>query len=128
MNIAITLPANLCMEILEGKKLVEIRKSFPKKFNCLTDKVYVIMKNSHRVIMTMKLERFIKYVSVTDLWHNYCYQVRVQFKWLEKYAGNADCLYAWEIGLVSPCQTYVDARELLGVYHNPQSFIYVSQG
>lgn len=127
MDIAITLPANLCVELLAGKKLVEIRKTYPKHFNCLTDKVYVIMKQSHRVVMTFTVHRFVKHKSVTDLWHEYCYQVRVPFKWLEKYAGNADCLYAWEIGLVSPFSTNVDARTLLGIHHNPQSFIYVSQ-
>lgn len=126
MNIAITLPLDLCVELLEGRKHVEIRKNYPRNFNCLTDKVYVIMKGTHKVVCTFTVKDFTRYNNIYFVWNVFEKLIRVPWKWFYDYAKNTKCLYVWNISIVSPVEPSVDAGDLLGLTVNPQSFVYVN--
>lgn len=127
MDIVITLPYELCVEILLGTKTVEIRKRMPKRFNCLTDTVYVIMKGTNKVVLSFTVSAFERYDSPLMLWHDYCYKIGVTREWFFNYAKKCDCLYVWKIDCVFEYSSHLDAGEHFKIYHNPQSFIYVSQ-
>ena len=125
MDIVITLPSKLCTEILVGRKTVEVRKNFPKNFNCSKDKVYVIMKGTRYIVMTFTVTEFERYDSPLLLWRDYCYKICVHYGWFMRYATGSKVMYAWKIGSVHLFLPYKDAKKHLGITHNPQSFIYV---
>lgn len=127
MDIVITLPVELCAEILEGRKTVEVRKNYPKKFNCLKDRVYVIMKGTNKIVLSFTVSAFERYDSPLMLWHEYCYKIRVPYAWFKQYATGTNALYVWKIETVSAYSPHPLAKNYLGITHNPQSFIYVSQ-
>lgn len=127
MNIVITLPKYLCQEIIAGRKKIEIRKNFPKKFRLLVDKVYVIQKGTHNIVCSFTIQTIEVHSNPYFLWNVAEDLICVSWDWFYKYVEKSSCFYAWVIGSVTTYHSILDARLFLGIYKNPQSFCYVSQ-
>ena len=125
MNIAITLPASLCAEILEGRKKVEVRKTYPKHFDCEKDCVYVIIKGTHSVCCSFMVSRFEHHASVIQMWYQYSKFIRAPYAAISQYANDGSGCCAWIIKEVTPYRPALNAEEHLDIQHNPQQFIYV---
>ena len=126
MNIVITLPVNLIAEILEGRKLFEIRTKIPANFNINRDVVYVVQKGTQKVVLYFTIEKFITDLDL-DLGQNAKYIAKnaaVPIGWLKTYAKNKDRIHAWVIGCYCKVTNCTEIYQLLGIKSNPQSYIY----
>lgn len=127
MNIVITLPNSLCNAIIKGVKDVEVRKSFPKHFDCKKDLVYVIKKGTNDVVLAFSVRKFVKYEDTDLLWHDFSHTIGVPYVCFDKYANNCKCLYAWIIDRVFPFRPALNSINFLNIDHNHQYFVYVHE-
>lgn len=125
MNIAITLPASLCAEIMNKRKLVEVRKRYPKNFDCEHNCVYVIVKGTHNVCCSFTVSKFEYHKSVISMWYLYSQFIRAPYCAIAQYANDKKGCYAWIIKEVTPYKPALNAEEHFDILHNPQQFIYV---
>lgn len=126
MDILITLPLHLCKELLSGRKTVELRSTYPKHFNPLLNKVYVVTKGTHTICLVFTVRRFVEFTDVETCWDYVGNKICASREWFTKYAETKRKLVAWEIGLVSPYMPHLSTHKRLNIKSNPQSFIYVS--
>lgn len=124
MNIVITLPVNLIAEILEGRKMYEIRTKIPTNFNINRDVVYVVQKGTKKVVLYFTI---VKFITGLDLNKNARYiakKAAVLTGWLKNYAENKSMILAWEIGCYCKLTDCSAVYKQLGIKTNPQSYIY----
>ena len=125
MDIVITLPLNLIYRIKCGIKLVEVRKSFPKKFNMLEDNVFVVEKKTTNVIMSFTLRRYKVVSSPSEAWDLCGYRMGIPFEWLIDYAQSEKDLFLWYIDKVHVFAKPFKLEDTFGIKRAPQSFCYV---
>lgn len=101
MNIIITLPINLVAEIAEGRKQVEIRKSFPMHFNTFEDIVWVKTKGADKVALCFTVSHIEASNDITAVWERYQNKIGVPYAWFKSYAQKAKRLYVWHIQQVT---------------------------
>lgn len=124
VDIIITLPRNLILAILMGKKSVECRKTFPK-IGFQYRRVWFVEKGTSYVRGCFTIDHVSEHHDYFKLWHEYGREIFVDEQWFNDYAKTAKkALYLWHIAKVFKCEDKIDVREYFGVRHNPQSFIY----
>lgn len=101
MNIIITLPINLIAEIAEGRKQVEIRKSFPKNFNPDEDVVWVKTKGKDKVALCFTVSHFSEWYDIEDVWRCYNKKIGMPYAWLCTYAKRGERICVWHIQRVT---------------------------
>lgn len=124
MNIVITLPVNLISEILEGRKVYEIRSKIPADFNINRDVVYVVQKGTQKVILYFTILEFVTDLDLNKNARAIAKKAAVLTGWLKTYAEGKDKVHAWVIGCYCKLTDCSEVYEQLGIKTNPQSFIY----
>lgn len=124
MNIVITLPINLIAEILEGRKLFEIRSKIPANFNINRNVVYVVQKGTRKVVLYFTIAKFITDLDLKQNAQYIAKNAAVPIGWLKTYAESKDRIHAWVIGCYYKVTNCTEIYQLLGIKSNPQSYIY----
>lgn len=124
MNIVITLPVNLIAEILEGRKLFEIRSKIPANFNINRDVVYVVQKGTRKVVLYFTIAKFITDLDLKQNAQYIAKNAAVPIGWLKTYAESKDRIHAWVIACYYKVTYCTEIYQLLGIKSNPQSYIY----
>lgn len=124
MDIAITLPRQLWHEIESGRKIVECRKSTPTHIKMGKTRCWVIMKGTPLVLGYFIIESVTPRLRVHDVVKNHLKDICVSKEWLEIYAQECKYLSLWHIGKVRRLPKMLNAKLVLGIEHNPQSFVY----
>lgn len=125
MNIAITLPECLWSNIVSGKKTIELRKNYPKKFEEGIDSVFVILKGSRQVVGWFRVEWFEEITDVDRFSSHPAEGLCVSNVWVRKYLKDADKCYLWHIGDSCVFEMYKDYHMLFDLSAKPQSFVYI---
>ena len=127
MCIAITLPGDLIDKIVHGEKTIEMRKCFPKHFDKNRDGVFVIMKGTTKIFMTLKID-------CVDVWHDVTLvdllfrdQIGVPSAYIQRYAQGAKAIYLWHIGHVFPFSIPLDMTKAFNIKRAPQCYQYISE-
>ena len=124
MNIVITLPVNLIAEILEGRKIYEIRSKIPANFNTNRDVVYVVQKGTQKVVLYFTIAKFVTDLDLMKDAQNIAKGAAVPIGWLKTYADSKNKIHAWVIGCCCKLADCAEVYQQLGIKTNPQSFIY----
>ena len=124
MNIVITLPVNLIAEILEGRKVYEIRSKIPTDFKINRDVVYVVQKGTQKVVLYFTIVKFITDLDLNKNARNIAKKAAILTGWLKTYAEGKDKIHAWVIGCYCKLTDCSLVYQQLGIKTNPQSFIY----
>ena len=124
MNIIITLPINLVAEIAEGRKQVEIRKSFPHNFNPDEDVVWVKTKGEDKVALCFTVSHFGASNDMADVWKRYHKQICVPYCWYFSYVQNAKLISIWHIQRVTIFTPNLSFSHTFKGVPAPQQYIY----
>lgn len=126
MDIVITLPKNLWLSICSGKKKLEVRKGFPKKFNPEQDRCFVILKGFNVVVGYFYMWGIAKNQDPQKLWELCHNEICVDKHWYDEYTKNTKHVCAWIINSVYEYQRPHNSSLLLNIKTNPQSYYYIS--
>lgn len=124
MNIVITLPKMLAQQIYDGSKTIEIRKSWPTKFNLLVDTVYICEKGTTKVSGIFTVDKIEISTYTEEIWHYHARELAIDRRWYDKYTAKKQNYYLWYIKL--PLKFYIP-YSLKDVFHmdkQPQSYAY----
>lgn len=124
MDIAITLPKELWEKVVSGEKAYELRRDFPRKLRIGTDRVYVILKGTAKVVGYFKVTAAHK-VQIHDAVMR-SRQIGVEPEWIARYLnyGNKSG-HLWNIGDVTVFSPHELSLVDLHLKSNPQSFCYI---
>lgn len=124
-NIVITLQKSFWQSIESGNKTVELRKSFPLRFQHNEDKCFVVLKGTNIVVGYFIIT---SYTSLPKERHNVEMVARlacVPVEWVEKYYSNSEHINCWNIGKVVKFNQVRALDDFLIVAKNPQSYVYI---
>lgn len=124
-DIVITLPEKLWYLICTGRKKIELRKSIPVEFDKDFSRCWVIRKGSSQILGYFYIESFSEdqeYMKRIDVIAKAA-AVSVQF--VRSYYQGYRKACIWNIGPVYHSDRQYERFVMLGLKHNPQSFVYV---
>ena len=124
MNIIITLPHNLWVQIMMGHKIYELRKKLPQKFQLKTSKCFVIIKGEHSLAGYFTIKEFRTIPAPKPCSFMLSLQLCVEPEWVDKYLDNTNTCVLWKIDKVYSYNIWEDARNIFPIKANPQSYIY----
>lgn len=124
MNIVITLPRELIVEIINGRKSVEVRTSIPRRFYNDEDVVLVVEKGTHNIPILFSIKQFITYDDGYIAFRNSSKDAAVSEEWLLTYCLGAKQICVWVIGRVCLIVNHGNATSTIGLKKNPQAFVY----
>lgn len=127
MDILITLPQNLWIDIVEGKKTIELRSVWPKKFRLFFNRVWVVLKGSKLVVGSFYVYNCIWIGNKQNFWNDMGEYLCVSQDWFQKYIHDKKNLYAWCIDDVYELEEPIKLKSLLHVDKSPQSYTYVKR-
>lgn len=127
MDILITLPQSLWIDIVEGKKTIELRSVWPKKIRLFYDRVWVVLKGSKLVVGWFYIYDCIRVENTQNFWNDFGEYLCVSHDWYLKYIHNKKNLYAWCIDDVYEFEEPKKLKTLLHVEKSPQSYTYVNR-
>ena len=124
MNIVITLPKNLIDAILEGKKILELRKSMPRLLRKGEDGFFVVEKGTKCIRCWCRVDEIHIVSGLFSLTKETCEMLAVSKEYVDTYRSNAKFIYLWRIGKVKRFEDGAVTLEDLVVDRAPQSFAY----
>lgn len=127
MDILITLPQNLWIDIVDGKKTIELRSVWPKKFRLFYDRVWVVLKGYKLVVGSFCIDNCIWIGNNRNFWNDMGGCLCVSHDWYLKYIHNKKNLYAWCIENVYELEQPEKLGPLLHVEKSPQSYTYIKR-
>lgn len=125
MDILITLPKNLIQRIREGKKDIELRKNYPRKFDTKIDFVFVVEKGTHDVVLSFRVQNFVPIYPPYDYDMLYPWLGGVNRTWINRYLCFAKVAYLWYISDTHYIGNGKLKIEELGIKTAPQSYAYI---
>lgn len=126
MDIAITLPRSLWDKIVSGEKTIELRKNTPQEFNEKTDRVYVCLKATERVVGFFTVLSFHPIAAnfVTSC-KDIVKKIAVPEQWIDDYLKNSSWAVLWYIEEVVVFKGIGNHRSFYSIDKNPQSWVYL---
>lgn len=124
MNVVITLPIELIAEILEGRKIFEIRSKVPQKFNPDEDVVYVVEKTTKRIPLYFTIRTFYIFSQNGNFDAWLARHASVPVSWVKSYRNGKLRISVWNIACVCKLCDETSMWEKLQMNTAPQSFIY----
>lgn len=125
-NIVITLPKKLIDAILDGSKMVELRKVCPK-IVCNRSRVYMIEKGTHQLRGYFTVDRIRPIFGWKVAWELWGDKIGVPRSYVIDYVGVGGTAYGWCIDRAVGYSCYRSAIAEFGIWKNPQSFIYTDR-
>lgn len=127
MDILITLPQSLWTDIVQGKKTIELRSVWPKKFRLIYDRVWVVLKGTQLVVGSFYLDNYTEINNTQSFWNCCGDSLCVNYDWYMEYVHSKKKLYAWSIENVYELEEPMKLKTLLHVEKSPQSYNYVKR-
>lgn len=127
MDILITLPQNLWIDIVNGKKTIELRSVWPKKFSLITNRVWVVLKGYQLVAGWFYIDNYTEIDNTESFWNCCGESLGVSRDWFLKYVHSKKKLYAWSIENVYELEVPIKLKTLMNVEKSPQSYAYVKR-
>lgn len=129
MNIIITLPAHYINDIIEGRKTIEVRKTFPRDFDVNNDVVFITSKGTKHVPLVLKLSHIEMIVDKQSAWNMYSEQICCSHEYWIRYAEKFQRpVYFWFIErwdwMKSGSRNYACSYDFCKTA--PQSFAYTN--
>lgn len=124
MDIVITLPSHLWNDIVSGKKKIELRNAFPKKYTHSIDKCYVCAKGENQIVGYFMISSFTK-IPNTEMQRERVSSVAcINPNWVESYYRKKKEMKAWVIGKVHRFKEPI-VLPYKSIKRSPQSFTYL---
>ncbi len=127
MDILITLPQNLWIDIVEGKKTIELRSVCPKRFRLFYDRVWVVLKGYKLVVGSFCIDNCFWIGNYQKFWNDFGATLCVSHDWFQRYVCHKKTLFAWNIENVYELEEPMKLKTLLHVEKSPQSYTYVKR-
>lgn len=124
MNIVITLPKELIKAIIEGRKVIEIRKSRPTLMKVGDDGFYCVEKGTPFVRCWCRVDDIgivmKEFIDPKEL----ARKAAVSEEFIKDYIKKGRLIYLWRIGKVRTFENDSLVLSSLNVDRNPQNFAY----
>lgn len=124
MNIVITLPKELIQAIIEGRKIVELRKVKPRLMKLGEDGFFCVEKGTQFVRCWCRVDNigclFGEFIKPSEL----AAKAAVSEEFVKEYAQSGKLIYEWQIGKVIVIEEDSLVISSLFVDRNPQQFAY----
>lgn len=124
MNVVITLPKQLILAIIEGRKTFEMRKCRPKHMKVGVDGFFVVEKGTKKVRCWCRVDEIQSVSNLCFLTRETRKKLAVSIDDVDAYRSNAKFIYLWRIGKVKRFEDGAVTLEDLVVDRAPQSFAY----
>lgn len=124
MSVIITLPSKLIQLIKEGKKRIELRKTWPRYFNPQIDDIYICEKGTKSVVGYMTIEQIIRTNNKYGILTDWSKDIAVSPEWIADYIKDAHELVGLFIGEYKSFDKPLSLDEYFHVKRAPQSFVY----
>lgn len=123
-DIIITLPRNLIVKILLGKKTCECRKSLPP-IEYMQTRIWFVEKGTNYVRGYFTVRNITEHHDYKRMWEIYAKSICVKEDWFNNYAKTAkNGLYLWHIHKVYMCENDIRLKEYFGIEKNPQNYAF----
>lgn len=126
MNVVITLKKKLITAIVSGSKTIELRKSYPREFDCRRDYVIIIEKGTSNAVAWFQVSDFQYESNPIHIWNYYSIQIGMPFLWYLAYAPRVRAYYLWRIRNAGYLYTPICRDRVLGLSKNPINYTYTS--
>lgn len=124
MNIVVTLPKELIKAIIEGRKVIEIRKFRPTLMKVGDDGFYCVEKGTQFVRCWCRVDDIgivmKEFIDPKEL----ARKAAVSEEFIKDYIKNGRIVYLWRIGKVRTFENDSFVLSSLNVDRNPQKFAY----
>lgn len=120
MNVIITLPSKHIQFIKEGKKRIELRKTWPKYFNPQIDVIYINEKGTKSVVGYMTIEQIIRTNNKYGILTDWSKGIAVSLVWIVDYIKDAKELVGLFIGEYKSFDKPLSLDEYFHVKKAPQ--------
>lgn len=127
MNIIITLPHELCEEILIGHKIYEARKAIPRDFEIENDRVYMVEKGSNNVVGFFTIAEFCSITPSPRNLDNIKVGCCVSSEYLYKYYRHYDKAILWRIRSYFRFARPLSLSRMFDKDKAPQSYFYTNE-
>lgn len=125
MNIIITLPSDLAEAIYDGKKRIELRKSYPLKFNIDSSYVFICEKGTNLVTGCFRIFHHFKSEDTNFIWKVYGSLISIEKKWFDRYTSKKQSYHLWVIGYVLKFKQPYSLTDVFGLEKAPQQYAYI---
>lgn len=127
MNVLITLPKKRITAIVEGRKTIIFKKTFPRRFSTRTDVVLICESGTNLVVAWFKVATFQYESDPVVVWDLYKNKLCVPFLWFMTYARGYRPYYLWHVESAGylPRPFLRDATFELS--ENPRDFAYTER-
>lgn len=125
MNIIITLPSSFAKAIYDGKKTIELRKSFPLHFNIDNDKVYICEKKTNFITGYFTISMHLSFEDTDYIWKNYAKQIFIDKKWFDRYTSKKHNYHLWVIDKAVEFKIRYKIKDAFCIEKAPQQFTYI---
>ena len=123
MNVVITLTRDLIDAILDGRKIYEMRKVFPKHMHLCEDGFFCVEKGTKDVICWCRVDYYRELSDRDEACYVYGKSLAVSDEWIESYM-NGKSVKLWYIGAVHKFDKPLSLERDLLIDRAPQSFAY----
>lgn len=128
MNIAITLPKRFADAIIDGSKIIEMRKTYPRNCQAGVDGFFVIEKGTDNIICWCQVSEFYRMNTSLDCLIEMQYEIwgsQICVSWREfyDYCKKSSEVYLWFIDKIKVFDKPLHKEDLV-INKNPQSFCY----
>lgn len=124
MNVVITLPKELIIAIIEGRKIYEMRKTRPIFMNVGKDGFFVVEKGTNSIRCWCRVDAIQAVTSLFSLTNEMCKMLAVSKEYVDAYRANTTVIYLWCIGEVKKLEEGAVTLKDLLLKKAPQSFAY----
>lgn len=127
MNVIITLPSKHIQFIKEGKKRIELRKTWPKYFNPQIDVIYICEKGTKSVVGYMTIEQIIRTNNKYGILTGWSKGIAISLEMIASYIKDAVELYGFFIGGYKFFDKPLTLDDHFHVYKGPGTFVYTPE-
>lgn len=127
MNVLITLPRKRIAAIVEGRKTIVIKKTFPRRFSTRTDVVLICESGTNLVVAWFKVATFQYEPNPVEIWDLYQNKLCVPFLWFMTYAHGVRPYFLWHIQSAGYLPKPFPRDATFEVQGNPTDYCYTER-
>lgn len=127
MNVLITLPRKRIAAIVEGRKTIVFKKSFPRRFSTRTNVVLICESHTNMIVAWFKVATFQYEPDPVEIWDLYKDKLCVPFLWFMTYARGYRPYFLWHIEFAGYLPKPLPRDATFEVMGNPPEYAYTER-
>ena len=127
-NILLSIKPKFALQIIEGKKTIELRRKFPIE-KVIGGFAFIYASSPLQKIIGYVLIENVSFLAIDDIWYQYGKQSKVQKDFFDRYYSNISYGFVVHLKNPLPLKRHICVKELKDKYGilPPQSYRYLSE-